>query len=441
MPRVRHLCWVTVLGLLAGAPEALAQPAARQLPPRAPVPRTRVEYLAERERRLQSTLGDMDLDPQWLPAVEIVRGRMRQLTDKYDNWPSDVIFDEVEVETLLGELYADVDPVGVYPYFNNSWPSYVVTQVITRVISNWPAEQFPPTARQRLVNGLLEFVAAGGAEVDPPFQAEVAEALDRLAPEDPLAQEVADWLLRDALAWGEGLLLNPGFGEFEDSLVVFCREPRRIATERWGEMAVQYIHEAQIAALLPPEARTPRYNAASSRLNALLGVPVVDARQFLRQLREATESVLVDFGDERLDNDAVSRLLLVYRALLQRRPAIPARVAEYIQERLFWLAARSDRLKEKRHWQSWANVVWELPGPEEKRLSKRFQAWLSKAVEDPTAPEARQKALKRLRPLFCPEKQRERREMKEMEDRLLRERRSAPTSAPAAPAEENAAKP
>ena len=82
-----------------------------------------------------------------------------------------------------------------------------------------------------------------------------------------------------------------------------------------------------------------------------------DERTFLRDMGKATNAVLRGSGEALFDDDLISRLLILYRGLLRRRPALEEKAAEYIDVQLERLARGAEHLRSEVHWDLWGRAV------------------------------------------------------------------------------------
>lgn len=255
--------------------------------------------------------------------------------------------DALEAALLLENYYVDWG----HPLINSN-AARAVTDAIKHM-ADWPRDRLPDDARDVLTQGVLAMLAGGGGREDPGTQVHTAEALDRLAPEDPEIQEIVDVLTNDALGWAEDLA---------SYRQIYRWVVRRFCYARWGDAFALRAYELdrQHAGGMGGTAvaeRPARYEAAVRALLALLTDTPKDRTSFARRLRQATDGALESFPDEELNDDLTGRLLVVFQRLLLRRPAVPDLISTYMQNRLRWLAAHSGRLKNDEHWRLWGEAV------------------------------------------------------------------------------------
>jgi len=365
---------------------AWEQPAARGLPPGDRWPRTRAEWKAEEARR--ASLGGptfKEMFPQHAGEFDAMIDWMKRIAATYlEDQPT---YDVALADQLLAELYVDHG----HPALNTTAQDYVVKGLIYD-IARWPEEQLATAARQRLVEGLIEYSDLGGGRDSPFFQASLAETLDRLAENEPVAQSVVEALLTDALVWAEEVDCPP----IADGV-------RRVAGKLWGETSWLRAYEIQAGTRALPAKRPERYEKIVAALTALLTDATGEPKQFSQRLRSVTQDALVEFKEAVLNDDITCRLLIVYRCLLARRPMIPERLSDYMTETLLRVASKSDRLKTERHWRLWADAVREL-GSE--RISDRLKRYVRAMVEDKDLPSVRRAAAERLREVALQEAER-----------------------------------
>jgi len=294
----------------------------------------------------------------------------------------DVVYDGALADQLVAELWLDHGD----PSLNGAVQHCVID--LTREVLRWPEDRLPPAARDRIAAGLTAFAQSGGGAWMSAFQADLAYTLGQAAPDDTDVQVLADDLLADALEWA--LTVQPD----ERPKAVL-----RICERRWGDEAWWRAHEIEVHHVIPAEGRPESYDKAVAALRAVLESDA-SLRQpigLLERLRDAERAASVKQNDDRLNDDLVCRLLIVYRTLLDRRPRIPFRTSAYIENQLLTLHTKG-RLRTDRHWDLWAQAVKAL---ESERLSKRFQRYLRARAEKKDLPADEVKALEQLRPLLA----------------------------------------
>jgi hypothetical protein len=372
--------WLLLTGIGVCAQSILAQGA--RLPPRAfAMPRTRAEWLAvtEEQDRVSKERGPhfKDAYPEYAAQWEALHERFGAAPGEYAS--DGVTYDTALAARLICELYTDYES----PYLNAGTADYVGD--ILREIARWPRERLPDDARQVLSAGLREFLGKGGGRCQPWQEASMASALDSLAPDDRDAQADVEALLSDALDWAVAV---------QDEINL--QEVEKLCSAHWGDARTELRrYESETRDELPSGPRPAPYENAAGTLGALLADPPVDRARLLEAVEYATTGALIDLDNPRLTQDLVSRLLITYRALLQRRPEIPLRVAYFIENQLLRLAVR-DGLKSDRHWGLWSAAVREL-GPD--RISRRLKGYVRAQLEKKKLPEAQRRALENLRAL------------------------------------------
>jgi len=320
------------LGVAVGAPDD------RMLPTTDVWPRDRAawkELAAERENLVPLP----DARPELAEEFNAFRERVGTLWTAYA--ADGITYDAAMGDALLSELYVE----NGHPIFNSSNQNEVAR--IIAAVARWPAERMPPGVRERLASGLIEYVDLGGGQDEPAVEAQVATALDRLAPRDARAQQYVERLLQDAVAWTEEV----------DAL---RSAVEKHSVEHWGEGFALRRYEATLArAALPPNP-PKRYKQGVAKLAELLSETARDEDEQLARLRSATEAALQRLSDRNLVDDLTCRLLIVYRVLLGRRPVIAEHGSAYIEERLMWLVRQPERLRTEQHWSLWADAVNEI---------------------------------------------------------------------------------
>lgn len=363
------------LACLALPTIAHAQPG-KPLPPRDDWPRTEAEWRAQSKEPWRRIPAAERVPQVW----KAVRSHMAAMEQKYIG--PDVVFDEALADQLVAELWVDHGD----PSLNGAVQHCVID--LTREVLRWPEDRLPPAARDRIAAGLTAFAQSGGGAWMSSFQADLAYTLGQTAPEDADVQLLADDLLADALEWA--LTVQPN---------VRPTDILRICERRWGEEAWWRVHEIEHAGTLPSESWPESYLKAVAALRAVLDTDgsVRQPAGLLERLRDAERAASVKQRDERLNDDLVCRLLIVYRTLLDRRPRIAFRTAAYIENQLLTLHTKG-RLRTDRHWDLWSQAVKAL---ESERLSKRFQRYLRARADKKDLPAPEAKALAALRPLLA----------------------------------------
>lgn len=366
-------CWVLVLAGIAGA-----MGIDRELPPTEVQPRARAAWQALMAERAGH--GPFpEAYPEYAPQFEAMKQRMAGYTPRFLR--DGLVYDQALAEELLEEFYVDAG----HPLLNGALQDIVMDTI--RVVAQWPPERLPEHVRRRFADGLLEYVDAGGGQYFPSMQARVAETVAAMAlPDDAEARQYVELLLTDALAWAHEI-----GGEIEQEMV------RRIAKRQWGDTIYVYEYELELGrGALPP--RPPkRYTRAVADLTAVLTDRTADGERLYKLLRSAAEGALEPLSDRNLNDDLTCRVLIVCRALLARRPMVAEKVAEYVQDRLLWLAAASRRLTSDRHWRLWAEAVGELGS---RRASERTKSFVRELLERKDLPDARRAAIEPARALL-----------------------------------------
>jgi len=337
-------------------------------------PRTRTEWDALEAERDREPAHFKEAEPEYAAEFDALQHWLDWLRERY--LAPDLVYDEVVADQLVGELYHDAG----HPVLNSAGPDFV--NDILLELAAWPEEQLPGSVRRKLVDGFLEYIAAGGGRCSPAQQAESARALDRLAPDDAAAQAVVEELLTDALEWAYAV-----GREYE------LKPVKRCCREHWGPLFELRLHELETREALAGVERPESYRQAVESLADLLTAPVANPAELEKRLRQATEAALHDFQVAELEEDALSRLLIVYRCLLTRRPEIAPRVTFYIDNQLLRLAVK-DQVRSARHWRQWSAAVSAL-GPE--RISQRLRRYVSSQLDRRDLPKAKQEAMDRLR--------------------------------------------
>jgi hypothetical protein len=360
-----------------GCMPVLSQETARVLPVTDGMPRTRAEWDAENARR-NALPGSSFKEalPEYAPQFDAMMERMRTLVDRYHS--DELVYDSTLAEQLIAELYVDAG----HPTLNAVSQDYIVDPVI-REVAAWDEERLPPAARRVLADGLLAYAQAGGGQYTPASRAYLAATLDRLEPDDPAVRQTVEAMFDDALAWANTVGSD-----------VEIRSVSRQAERHWGDAFWLRAYETESRDTPLPAKRPERFDKATAALAALLAEPGGDRSRLAARLREATTAALADFKDPALNNDVTCRLLIVYRRLLARRPMIAPRLSDYIENRLLWLAVKSDRLTTERHWSLWADAVIELRAD---RASDRFKSYIRAMLKTKDLPAVRCPAAERLR--------------------------------------------
>ena len=363
--------------LVFSCASTLGQDTIRQLPPGDYLPRTRAEWQAEMDRRDSLTGPSFkDAFPKYAGHFDAMMERVKSLPGIY--MAGALVYDTTLADQLVSELYVDVG----HPILNKVAQDYVVNPVISDV-ARWPAERLPLAARQRLTEGLMAYVAVGGGQYSPASQADVADTLDELAPNDATVQRTVEELLEDALAWAE-----------EVNSDIQRKSVYRRCVKHWGDAFWLSMYEMGLKDSALPSERPKRYEKAVAALAGLLSEPPGEAAAFAKRVRTATEAALTGFKDRRFTDDLTCRLLIVYRHLLARRPMVAEKLVRYIDDRLLWLAVKSDRLTTKQHWRLWTEAVAALRPT---RVSERIKSYVRTLLKTKDLPELRRNAAERLR--------------------------------------------
>ena len=373
-----HLAWLA-WALLCWVPWVAAQQTPRTLPPTDDQPRTRAEW--EVLRAWEEALSEetwREIYPHWREQLRAMRARTASFMPKYlgEGSPEPLVYDVALAEELVSEFYVDQG----HPRLNSVYQDRVMD--VIREVASWPPEQLPPEPRRILLAGMLEYVQAGGGQYTPATEARAAETLLTLAPDDEAARRTADMLLEDAFGWTEEL----GSGLYRRIVYRHC-------ARHWGDVFWLRLYEAGLEPGSLPEKLPKRYRQAVAALANLLAEPPGDEGGFARRVHAASKLALGSFDDRRLENDLTSRLLIVYRCLLARRPAVPRAVSEYIEDRLVWLAAKSRRLRTDVHWQLWGQAGSSLRAV---RISERFKSYVRTMLKAEELSDAQRRALRRV---------------------------------------------
>jgi len=143
---------------------ALGQSQPPQLPPCDWQPRTREAWDAEREWKGSLPKLWPEAFPEYAEEFRIHMARLRALTEEYAS--EKTVYDVPFADKLISELYVDVG----HPTLNSRAQDYIIDSVIGQV-AHWPENRLPPAARQRLIDGLLEYAAVDGRLVAADFPA------------------------------------------------------------------------------------------------------------------------------------------------------------------------------------------------------------------------------------------------------------------------------
>lgn len=363
----------TALALVAACClSTFAQEAPRQLPLTEHQPRTREEF--EALRAWEDSLPEKweDAYPESAAEFQALYDRIGALAEKYTG--ENVVYDNALADQLIAELYVDAG----HPILN-SCAQDIILRFLADVAA-WPEERLPPAARRRLAEGLLGYIEAGGGQHKPPAEAIVASTLERLAP--GYATDTVEWLLEDAFAWTE-----------EVDADYYRRPVYRECARHWGDVFWLRVYETRLGRDVVPSDPPERYQRAVAALAALLSEQAGDEKDFAKRVHRATGLALEKFKDARLNDDLTCRLLIVYRCLLARRPMIAERVSAYIDDRLMWLAARSERLKTDVHWRLRSQAARALRPT---RMSDRFKSYIRMTLETKDVPQVRREAARRV---------------------------------------------
>jgi len=369
--RARAVLWLAGYALAAGA---LAQNAERELPPAYYYPRARTAWEAVAAREASLPPSFKEAYPDQAAAFDALLGWASSLPAAYT--ADGIIYNDALAAQLVSELYRDFG----HPLLNIRAQDQVLD--VIRHVAHWPDQRLGLGAREVLTAGLVEYVDAGGGQYSPSTEADLATTLGALGAEGTAVNEVVEALLLDALRWAENVQSD-----------VERKRVHRWCEKRWGDTFWLRLHEMQPDGTLLPLVRRGRYDRAVAALAALLSDRSVEPDRLARRVREATQAALGEFREEVLSNDLTCRLLIAYRCLLARRPMVSERISDYIDDRLLWLAARSDRLKTERHWDLWTQAVSELRPA---RISERFKSYLQAMLKTKDLPEPRRSAIESL---------------------------------------------
>jgi hypothetical protein len=368
--------------LIACASLAFAQAPERFPPTAAAIPRTHAEWLAAQQEqdRVSKERGShfREAYPEYALQWDLLSERIERLPREFAG--DETVYDRALAERLIAELFADYES----PQLNAIAPDQVGD--ILNEVASWPEDRLPAEARRVLADGLREYLSKGGGRYSPWQQASFATALDRLAPDDAGSQAEVEALLVDALDWAVSIDDNTNL-----------KQVQRLCEARWGPPASLLRYELDTKDELPDGPRPEQYEKAADALRALLTDPPADAARLFEAVQAATEGALAELENKPLADDLVNRLLIAYRALLERRPAIRPRAVFYIENELLRLAVR-ERLKTDRHWELWSAAVREV-GRE--RISERLKRFLRAQLAAKGLPAARQRAIDSLRLLVA----------------------------------------
>lgn len=371
--RVSALRRCALLGAVGGllvfeAPGVRAQEALRELPPTEHQPRTRAEFAALRFWQATLPAGWEHVFPEHVDEYRAFLQRAARLVERYGEAER---YDLTLADEWIAELYVD----NGHPRLNAVAQDFIIA--LMTELPSLPEERLPRAVRERLAMGLTEYALAGGGQFDPAAEAQLADTIQRLAP--GYAPELVDSLLEDALDWARELGAD------------YYRQPvYRACVRRWGEVFWLRVHDAELRPESLPKELPARYRKAVAALSELLSQKCDEEREFARRVHHASRLALEDFDDRRLEDDLTSRLLIVYRCLLARRPAVARAVSDYIDDRLVWLAAKSRRLRTDKHWELWAQAASALRPA---RISSRFKSYLRTAPKAQALSPAQQRAL------------------------------------------------
>lgn len=351
----RTTCYALFSFCMCGT--AWAQTAPQELPPTDDWPRDRAAWRAKESGRQQRFKSQY---PEDADAFDAMQRSHKQFSDAY--LESDAVIDAAAAEIMLQKLYVDWDN----PVLNTLYQYYITG--VYRTLAREHARRLTPEARARLLAGMLAYQKAGGGRSWPMMQADLAATLSALGPDDPAVQQLAFELLADALQWAETIdrteiksyILNVGARHFGDGF--------------WLQL-----HDRRMREKLPEKLPKP-YEKAAAALWSLLTEKEHHSANFARDVREATELARVSLSESVLEDDLVSRLLIVYWRLLERSPAIEAKAAEYIQEQLLRLGGQQRRLRSAEHWTLWVEAVRKINA---RRLSPAMERLIRQLLEKP----------------------------------------------------------
>lgn len=343
---------------------ACALPLAGQdLPPAYHWPRDREHWHAE-QRRADGNF--VELYPHLADSFQLMKSRVAAVTENIQ------VCDAAHAQALLNELYTDFgDPV------MNLQNQGAVLGFISDM-SKLPAERITPDGCAVLTQGLLEYVRKGGGRTCIDTEVYLSGALSRLAPDNSDALDLAIQLGQDAAEWVDAVDAGPVFSKLVQ---------QNLEQIPSAEFQFQlYERSSGIAPKEPPQ----RYRDA---LQALADVLEKNAPpdQLERRLRKAAKAATADCGDAELNGDLLCRLLIVYRCVLQRRPAVAKASAEFIDWDLIRLA-RGD-VKSATQWDLWSQAVVKL-GPD--RISERTRDYVRELVAQKAPPPEQRAAIARL---------------------------------------------
>ena len=343
-------------------------------------PRTYAEW---QERRIQEdALPELYVDahPEYANLYELMRDRMQSLDSDYTG-PL-VTFDNRLAAHLIDELYVDAGE----PLLNTRSQTHVI-----RVINDVAAlsdDRLPSSARRILLDGLVEYVQAGGGQYSPLTQAGLAVTIRRLAKNpDPSLKQTVERLLWDAFLWAEEIR-----DETQRGLVY------QACLEQWGDVFWLYAYETRLPHSALPDPCPESHKKAAASVSALLLRKDHADPTFLAALRETTQTAFAHADDRRLADDLACRLLLAYRLLLERRPPLHAEAARFIDRQLLETAKSPDRLALERHWKLWAKAATSL---NKTRASDELKAFLKKERENADLSPERRDAFKSAAAALC----------------------------------------
>lgn len=375
MNRFRVVRAVALAGALSVIPCLLAQARPRKLPPAVYQPRTREEWQSKRAAEAKWEGNFAEEHPEAADAFDYLIDRTRAITNQY--FADDAILDVARADELIGELYVDVGDARLNPYMQD-----LVVSQIGIAARKWPEERLPAAARQRLVNGLMEYYGAGGGRCWPYGERNVARTLmDLDRSNDPGVRVAVEDLLWDAFDWAYAVDSD-----------IDQRAVARTCVEHWGDDFWFEVYDKQLAADALPKTLPERYGKIVEKLRTLIAKSS-DDKEFTKLVTDASESALIPFHDERLTNDVLNRLLIVYRWLLERKPIIPGRACEYIERQLLKLAGRESPLKTDQHWELWEKAV-NAVGP--RRVSQATLSFIEREAAKEKQPPARRAAMQSL---------------------------------------------
>jgi len=321
---------------------AWAQERPRKLPAVRPITREVLEEAAERRR---AGIPEPELEESYKTHFEAYMVRLDALLSMEQNT---AVPNREDAAALIDMLYEEMNE----PELNGRWQLEVV-RVMGEVASR-PGTEAETIGLLR--TGLLNYAAEGGGKSSPGAMVEFATALAIVGgPAYPECDALAAKLSAEAAAWAEEL-------RSEIFLRIVSEERERLdRILRSGTSTVQQTPAERALA-----GSRPQHAEQAVRMLALGKRPTVES------VARATRLATVDFGKPALNEDLISRLLLAYRTVLERREGVSKEVVRAIDERLLWLARDSGKLTTPRHWELWADAVIALGGVRASRELERY---------------------------------------------------------------------